>query len=351
MQAAVFEEFGGPDVLHMAQVPTPTAGAGDVLVKVLAAGVNRLDHYIRNGDVTPELPFPHVLGADVAGEIVALGERVVDLSVGQRVLVVPGFATDGNDADIYPASLAPSFTLPGLGRWGGYAQYIVVPAASVATDDTGLTPAEAASLPVALATAVRGVKEVGGVRRGEKVLVQAGASGSGGMQVQVAKALGAVVATTIRGDAKRAIAEAAGADVVIDTSADDLAAAVQDWTGGNGADVVIDNLGGDVLAQSIDAAKPGGTIVAFGFAAGTQVSFDVRDLFFPQKRLLGSMAADPSDLAWGLEQVRAGRIRPVLDQALPLSAANEAHRLIAANDVAGNLVLLPWEGGQLGSDG
>lgn len=343
MQAAVFDRFGDPEVLHVAQVPTPVAGPGDVLVKVLAAGVNRLDHYIRRGEVAPELAMPHVLGADIAGEIAALGDGVDGLSVGQRVLVVPGFATDRGDADIYPASLAPSFTLPGLARWGGYAQYIDVPAVSAVPDETGLSAAEAASLPVVLATAVRSVKEVGRVRRGDKVLVQAGASGSGSMQIQVAKALGADVATTIRGPAKQAIARSAGADLVIDTSAVDLVAAVQDWTAGVGADVVIDNLGGSVLAQSIKAAKPAGVIVAYGFAAGAEVSFDVRDLFFPQKRLLGSMASDPSDLVWGLEQVRAGRIRPVLDRTLPLSAAGEAHRLIAANDVAGNLVLLPWE--------
>ena len=97
-----------------------------------------------------------------------------------------------------------------------------------------------------------------------------------------------------------------------------------------------------MLAKSIEAARPLGVIVAYGFAAGPEVSFDVRSLFFGQKQLRGSMASDPTNLQWGLEQVRAGRIKPVLDRSLPLSEAAEAHRLIAANQVAGNLVLLPW---------
>ncbi len=118
------------------------------------------------------------------------------------------------------------------------------------------------------------------------------------MQIQVAKVLGAEVATTIRSEEKRTFVGSVGADLIINTREQDLVAAVRDWTGGQGADVVIDNLAGDVLAQSIEAAKPLGVIVAFGFAAGPQVSFDVRSLFFAQKQLRGSMASDPEHLAW-----------------------------------------------------
>lgn len=342
MKASLFRAFGPPDVLRVEDVEPPTPGPGQVLVKVLAAGVNRLDHYIRAGAITPDLPLPHVLGSDIAGEIAEIGADVSGLAEGQRVLVVPGYPTDAADLDIYPASLAPSFTLPGLGRWGGYAQFVEVPARFVVGDETGLPAEQSATLPVVLATSVRAVKDVGQVGRGDRVLVHAGASGSGSMQIQVANVLGAQVATTLRGPAKRALVTALGADLVIDTDTTDSVGAVRDWTDGRGADVVIDNLGGEVLARSINAARPGGTIVAYGFAAGATVSFDIRDLFFQQRRLVGTMASDPSDLLWGLEQVRVGRIRPVLDRAMPLREAAEAHRLIAENRVQGNLVLLPW---------
>ncbi|MGI9384929.1 MAG: quinone oxidoreductase family protein [Methyloligellaceae bacterium] len=342
MQAITFHDYGDADVLKLEDVTTPEPKPGHVLIKVLAAGVNRLDHYIRSGAITQDLPLPHVLGADAVGEVAEPGAGVTNLKAGARVIVVPGFPTEEADYDIYPASLAPSFTLPGLGQWGGYAQFLEVPARFVVKDDTGLRPEEAATLPVVLATSVRAVKEAGQVRASDRVLVQAGASGSGSMQIQVAKALGAEVATTIRHEGKRPLVESLGADLVINATEQDLVEAVSAWTDGKGADVVIDNLGGDVLANSIKAAKPGGIIVAYGFAAGPEVTFDVRDLFFPQKRLVGTMASDATDLEWGLEQVRAGRIKPVLDRALPLSEAAEAHRLVADNKVQGNIVLLPW---------
>lgn len=342
MKAAVIRKFGDFDVLKYEEIDTPKPRPGNILVKVLAAGINRFDHYLREGSVVPELPFPHILGADAAGEVAELGAGVTGFRIGERVIPVPGFPLKEEDYDIRPAATAPSFTLPGLGIWGTYAQYIEVPARFVVKDHTGLAPPEAATLPVVLATSVRSIREVGGVKAGDKVLVHSGASGSGSMLIQVAKALGAQVATTVRDEAKGEFAKKLGADLVINTRKEDFVARVKEWTGGRGADVVIDNLGGEVLAKSIEAVKPLGAVVAYGFAAGPQVSFDIRSLFFAQKQLRGSMASDATDLKWGLEQVKAGKIKPVLDRALPLSQAAEAHRLIATNQVKGNLVLLPW---------
>ena len=342
MKAAVIHQFGDFDVLKVEDVQTPKPKPGHVLVKVLAAGVNRLDHNLREGTVVPELPFPHILGADAVGEVFALGRNVTGREIGERVIVVPGFALDDAEADIRPTVTAPSFALPGLHITGTYAQYIEVPARALVKDETGLGAEEAATLPLVLATAVHAVKGVGRVKAGDKVLVHSGASGSGSMLIQVAKALGAEVATTVRDDAKGAFAKEAGADLVVNTRNEDFVERVKEWTGGQGADVVIDNLGGDVLAKSIEAAKAQGVIVAFGFAAGPEVRFDVRSLFFAQKQLKGSMASDIEDLEWGLAQVKAGEIKPLLDRALPLRDAAEAHRLIANSAVKGNIVLLPW---------
>ena len=342
MKAAVIHEFGDVDVLRYEDIETPKSKPGHVLIKVLAAGVNRLDHYIREGSIVPELPFPHILGADAVGEVFELGQGVTELEIGERVIVAPGYPTDEAEADIRPTVTAPSFALPGLHISGTYAQYMEVPARAVVKDETGLGAEEVATLPVVLATAVHAVKGIGGVKAGDKVLVHAGASGSGSMLIQVAKALGAEVATTIRNDAKAKFAREAGADLVINARTEDVVERVKEWTGGQGADVVIDNMGGDVLAKSIEAVKALGVVVAFGFAAGPEVSFDIRSLFFAQKQLKGTMASDIEDLEWGLEQVEAGTIKPLLDRALPLREAAEAHRLISTNQVAGNIVLLPW---------
>ncbi len=342
MKAAVIHQFGDFDVLKVEDIATPKPKPGNVLVKILAAGVNRLDHYLREGSVVPDFPFPHILGADAAGEVFRPGKGVTDFEIGDRVIVVPGYPQNEEDYDIYPGSQAPSFGLPGLHIPGTYAQYIEVPARFLLKDETGLTAAEAATLPVALATAVRAVKEVAGVKAGDSVLVQAGASGSGSMQIQVAKALGARVATTIRNASKADIVREIGADLVINTNDDDVVERVKEWTDGRGADVVIDNLAGDVFATSIAAAKATGVIVAFGFAAGPEVKFDIRSLFFEQKEIKGSMASDKRDMEFGLQLVREGKIRPLLDRTMPLSEAAEAHRLVANNEVTGSIALLPW---------
>lgn len=342
MKAAVIREFGDVEVLKYEDVDTPKPRDGHVLVKILASGVNRLDHYIRQGSIVPELPFPHILGADASGEVADLGSGVEGFSIGERVIVVPGYPTDKRELDIRPTVTASSFALPGLHTAGTYAQFIEVPSYAIIKDTTRLTPEEVATLPVVLATAVHSVKKIGEVKRGDNVLVHAGASGSGSMQIQVAKALGANVAATIRNENKSEFVKSTGADLIIDMQKHDFVEKVKEWTSGRGADVVIDNLGGDIMGGSIDAAKPTGVIVAYGFVAGPEVKFDIRSLFFSEKELRGSMACDKEDLLFGLELVKEGRIKPLLDQSIPLKYAKEAHKLISENRISGNIVLLPW---------
>ncbi len=342
MKASVIKEFGGFDVLKFEEIETPRPKAGNILIKVLAAGINRLDDYIREGSIVPELPFPFILGADAVGEVAELGEGVDGFEIGERVILVPGYAQNQEETGIRPTVTAPSFALPGLHTSGTYAQYFEAPAYAVVKDETGLKPEEVATFPVVLATSAHAVKGIGGVKAGDKVLVHSGSSGSGSMHIQVAKALGAEVATTIRNEGDREFAQSIGADLIINSKEEDFVTKVQEWTGGLGVDVVIDNLAGDVLAKSIEAAKAQGVIVAFGFAAGPEVKFDIRTLFFAQKELRGTMASDIEDLKWGLEQVKLGKIKPLLDKTFPLSQASEAHRYIASNQVKGNIVLLPW---------
>ena len=341
MKAAVINKFGDPDVFVIDEVETPRPRPGHILIKVLAAGVNRIDHYIREGSVTPELPFPHILGSDAAGEVAALGEGVTGFSVGDRVVPMPGYAADESDHDVNPPSAAASFVLKGLHESGTYGQYAEVPAAFVLEDDTGLKPEEVATLPMVALTGTRALR-VGEVDDGDTVLITAGGSGVGTFQIQAAKALGARVATTVRNADKGEYARSLGADLVINSREEDLAARVMEWTGGRGVDAVIDNVGGELLARGLDALKTQGILVAIGFVAGEEVTFNIKQFFFANKQLRGSLMGGVEDLKWALEQVKAGKIRPNLDRALPLAQADEAHRLLSNNQVTGNLVLLPW---------
>lgn len=341
MKAAAFRRFGGPEVLEYLDLPTPEPRAGNVLVKVLASGVNRLEHYLREGSVLPDLKLPHVLGSDAAGEVAAVGAGVKTLRPGQRVIPMPGYPIDPNDDRFTPLSAAPSYAIGGIVNWGTYAQYVEVPEQWVLADDTGLAAKDLATLPMVLITAARAVRTVGAVKAGDRVLVHAGASGTGSMNLQVARALGARVAVTVDDEDKGRLARKLGAELIVDVRSRDVVKDMLDWTDGKGVDVAIDNLGGDVLQKSIDATRVNGTIVAMGFVAGVEVRFHIRNFFFTHKRLLGTLMGDAEDLRWGLQQVKAGRIRPLLDRALPLSEAAEAHRLIAANAVKGNVVLVP----------
>jgi NADPH:quinone reductase-like Zn-dependent oxidoreductase len=322
-------------------LPTPDPRPGNVVVKVRASGINRLEHYLREGSVLTDIRLPHVLGSDTVGDIAAIGAGVTTFKVGDRILPMPGYPIDPNDDSHAPLSAAPSYAIGGIVNWGTYAEYVEVPAKWVLRDDTSLAPEELATLPMVLVTAVRAVKTVGNVKVGDRVLVHAGASGTGTMNIQVARTLGAQVATTVQGEQQAKLASRLGADLVVDVRSREFVKDVLDWTDGRGVDVAIDNLGGNVLQKSIDATRGSGTIVAMGFVAGVDVSFHIRNFFFTHKRLLGTLMGDIDDFRWGLQQVKAGKIRPMLDRVLPLAQAAEAHRLIASNAITGKLVLKP----------
>ena len=336
MRAATITRFGDPSAFEIADLPRPVPKPHELLVRVEAAGVNRLDHYIREGGVNPDLTFPHVLGSDAVGIVEEAADDVAGFAPGDRVIPMPGYPTDPSDAGADVLATSPSYAIRGLTENGTYAEYMTIPARWTLKAPEGVSSVELATLPMALVTAVRAVKVVGGVREGDTVLIQAGASGTGSFMVQVAKALGARVAATVRSPAKRDVVEGLGADLVVGMENGALNA-VQDWSGG-GVDVAVDNLGGDSLARSVDATRPLGLTVLMGNVLGLEATLPVRSVFFPQKRIAGTLMGGVADLEWGLEQVRAGTIRPTLDRTYRLDEAVTAHERIAAGDAVGNIV-------------
>jgi NADPH:quinone reductase len=342
MKAAVFHEYGAPTVLRYEEVPTPKPREEHLLLKLLATGINRLEHYIREGSYSRSLPLPHILGSDAAAEVAAVGSGVTGFQVGERVIPLPGYPLAAEDWGFDPLSAAPSYAVAGVLEPGTYAQFLSVPARWVVKDNTGLAPELVATLPMVVVTGVRAVKVLGEVKAGEQVLVTAGASGTGSMAIQIARALGARVAATVKNPAKVEFVRNLGAELVIESQHEDTVKKVLDWTSSRGADVVIDNLGGPILRESLAAVKRQGIVVALGFVAGLDVSFDIRDFFFPQKQIRGSLMGSAEDLKWGLDLVQRGHIKPLLDQVIPLREAAAAHQLLAGNQVQGNLVLNPW---------
>ena len=345
MKSARIHSFGDPNVFKVEDTAIPGLQPGEVRIKILATGINRLEHYIRNGEFLTEdqISFPRILGADAAGVIDAVADDVTGLETGERVIPLTGYPTDPAEYDVRPFVKAASFQVRGVHSDGTYAQYINVPAQWVVRDTTGLTPAEAATLPMVLVMAASAVKNIGQVKEGDTVLIQAGASGTGSMSIQVAKALGARVLSTVRSAAKAGFVESVGADRVIVTGTEDFVQVAKDETGGQGVDVVIDGVGGGVFTRGIDALRTGGVIVPYGFSAGPEATINLIQLFFAQKQIRGAFAGGKEDLEWGLEQVKQGRVRALLQQTFPLSQVTEAHHLVAASKMQGNLALLPWE--------
>ena len=343
MQAATIAAFGDADVLNFGEVPTPSPKTGLVLIRIEAVGTNYYDTLVRSGAVSRSIPLPHVVGSDVVGHIEKLGAEVTALALGDRVIVAPGFPSDPAEWDVTPENQAPSYFPTGTYGWGGYAQYMEVPARWVIRDETGLAAEDLATIPLVLVTAVHAVKTLGRVGPGSRVLVQAGASGSGSMAIQVAKALGAQVITTVSTDRKAALARSIGADEVVRYQETDVSAAVRGWAGLNGIDVVIDPVGGSTMAANLDCLKARGTVVNFGLSGGAEATIPHLYPFFRnERRLVGAWMGSMAELKFGLGLVKQGKIRSALHKTLPLNQAREAHRMMARAEVVGKLALLPW---------
>lgn len=339
MRAAVINKFGSPEVLSISEIEKPVPQEGEVLIKIEAAGINRLDHYVREGGVVPNINFPHVLGSDAVGVIEDVGSYVHKWKVGDRVIPMPGYPHDLSDPGNPVLALSQSYAIRGIINQGTYAEYMTIPEEWLVRDTTGLTSNEVASLPMPLITAVRTIKEVGSVRKGDYVLIHAGASGTGSIMIQVAIMLGAKVATTIRTEEKRDFVKSLGAELVLDMNDENYVTKIQQWSEGLGVDVVVDNLGGTSLAKSLECTKPLGTVVLMGNVLGLESTFSVRSLFFPQKKIVGSMMGNKEDLQWGLEQIANGRIKPTLMRTYSLDEIKLAHQDLAEGNIWGNAVI------------
>jgi len=341
MKAAVIHKFGPPEVFCHEDVRDPKPASGELLIKVAACGINRYDLYLRVGAVFMDIAFPHVMGADVAGRVAAVGPDVTGWREGDRAIVAPGYPVDPADADVRPENRAPSFEVTGTHTWGGNAEYIRVPARYVLRDDTDLPSEKVAAMPLVLMTAVHAVETLGEVRASTRVLIQAGASGSGNACVQVAKVLGARVATTVGSPAKVETARQAGADLVINYNERSFADAVLDWTDGVGVDVVIDNVGASVFEDNLKALRVGGIFVNFGLVGGMKATLNIRDLFFRQHQIRGSFMGSMDELRRGLRFLAEGKVKAVVDRTYPLKDVAEAHRYIDSRAVRGKVVLIP----------
>ena len=315
MRAIVFDGFGGPEVMRLAEVPDPEVRAGELLIEVAATAVNRADLLQRQGFYPPPPGAPDVPGLECSGTVAAVGAGVVGWEAGDEVCAL----------------------LAG----GGYATRVAVPAVQCLPVPRGVPVVEAAALPEAACSVWSNVVTVGRLTAGETLLVHGGASGIGTFAIQLAKALDARVAVTASA-AKLDRCRALGADEAIDYAADDFAEHVR-------ADVILDILGAKYLARNVAALRPGGRLVVIGLQGGAKAELDLGALMAKRGTVAATtlrarpveekaaVVADVRSYVWPL--VEGGAVRPVVDRVLPLADAAEAHRVMAAGEHVGKIVL------------
>ena len=343
MRAAVTTGHGGPEVIELREVPVPSPGPGEVLVRVGAAGCNNTDLWTREGSYGSGGPgsrsgwrgpidFPRVQGGDVAGTVVATGDGVRPDVVGSRVLVDPaGYGDTGPDA--LPVDVL------GSERDGGFAEYVVVTAERAHdVDDSPLSDVELAALPIAYGTA-SGMLERGSVTPGCTVLVTGASGGVGLAAVQLAHARGARVVAVCGGDKADAV-RSAGAALTVDRHRGQVVAEAA-RAAPEGYDAVIDVVAGATLGPGLGLLRAGGRWVVAGALDGWDVELDVRRLYLANLALVGSTMHTPRIFDLLVDLARRGAVRPVIAATFDLGEVPRAQEQLARRQHVGKLVVVP----------
>jgi NADPH2:quinone reductase len=326
MTAMVIRAPGGPEMLVPEERPVAVPGAGEVLVKVAAAGVNRPDVMQRKGQYPPPAGATDIPGLEIAGEVVALGPGVTRWKVGDQVMA--------------------------LVVGGGYAQYCPAHESHCLPVPPPVSLTEAAAIPETFFTVWYNMFERGRLKAGETLLVHGGSSGIGTAAIQLAKAAGARVITTAGSPEKCAACQKLGADVAVNYKTEDFVAATKAATGGIGADVILDMVGGDYVERNYEAAAVEGRVVQIAFQGSYKATVDFRRIMLKRLTHTGSTlrarsVADKGAIARGVEAhalplLAAGRVKPVIDSSFPLAQAAAAHARMESSVHIGKIVLMVW---------
>lgn len=323
MKAIEIEKPGGPEVLKLCERPTPQPGSGEVLIRVLAAGVNRPDVIQRLGHYPVPPGASDLPGLEIAGEIV--------------------------DGDLSGSDLRKGDLVCALVQGGGYAQYCTAPLAQCMPVPKGLTPIEAASLPETFFTVWSNVFDRAGLKPGETLLVQGGSSGIGVTAIQMASAFGHRVFATAGSDDKCKACESLGAARAINYRTEDFVKVIKEETGGRGVDVILDMVAGSYAGRELECLADDGRLVFIAVLGGSRGELDFGQILRRRLTVTGStlrprsidfkaaIAARLREKVWPL--LEAGKIRPVIYKVFPLEQAVEAHRLMESSTHTGKIVL------------
>ncbi len=341
MRAAVFSEFGAPEVVRLADLPDPEPGPGEVRIAVRAAAMNHLDLWIRRG-LPMKIAMPHVGGSDVAGVVDALGPGVEEVGRGTRVVVDPSLDYHWYDrATSGPNLPHREFRIIGEHTQGGFAEYCVAPAANLVEIPEPVSFEVAAAAGLVSVTAWRALMVRGGLRAGERVLITGASGGVSTVAVQMARLAGAEVFAITRGPGNVERVRDLGAHRVYDRDDGDWGKRVWVDSGKRGVDLIVDSVGEAVWAQCLKALAVRGRLVTFGATTGAKGETEIRMVFWKQLSILGSTMGTPEDYRAAMDLVFQGKVRPPIHAILPLAEARRAHEMLEAGEVFGKVVLVP----------
>ena len=346
MKAIVLREFGAPEVLRLEVPPTPTPGAGEVLVEVRSVSVNRtLDLVVRAGKYPSDVSLPLVLGVDPAGIVAAVGDGVERPKVGDRVVVVSmiacgacRFCRAGEEANCLKSRHI------GVHRWGGYAEYVAVPASNVYPIPDRLSFAEATVITRHFPMAFNQLVNKAKVQAGEWVLVMGATGALSSCCVQVAKLMGAKVIAGAGADERVAAALSYGADFGVNYREKNLAQEALRITDGRGVDVGVENIADPTLwPGAFNSLGMGGRLVTAGAHGGGEVTLDVKRLYLKRIQVTGTAGTNRKDVERALEAAASKKIRAIIDRTMPLGEAAAAHRIMEEQQILGKIILTPMQ--------
>lgn len=335
MKAMVMREFGPPEVMRLEEVPTPVPGEGEVLIRVRAVSVNRtLDLVVRAGQYAVAPQLPHVLGVDPSGMIEALGPGVTDRKPGDRVVTLQFLRP--------PTPTTPPLLL-GVHGWGGYAEFVKVPARLTVPIPEGVDFPTATVVARHAPPAFTMLRDTAQLKAGEWILIMGAAGGLGSAGIQVAKYVGAKVIAAAGADERVKAALALGADHGVNYRTQDLPGEVNRITGGQGVHVVFENIADpELFPKAFSCLGRGGRLVTAGAHGGGTVPLDVKRLYLNQISIYGTFGRImPADVELALNAAAQGRYRVLIDRVFPLAEAPAAHRYVEQRIGTGKVILQP----------
>ncbi len=342
MKAVRFHQHGGLDVLKYEDAPEPKILANEVLVKVMACAVNHLDVWLRGGVAGWKLDLPHIVGSDVSGVVAEVGALATRVRPGDRVLVCPGVSCGQCEMCFRGLdSACRQFTVLGVFRDGGYAEYVKVPEVNVLPIPGDLSFDEAAAVPLVFLTAWHMLFTRAQLKPDEEVLIIGAGSGVGSAAIQIAKLVNARVIATAGADWKLEKARELGADEVINHGRQSIVDEVKRLTRKRGVDVVVDHVGAAVWEACFESLATYGRLVTCGMTAGADLKLNGQGLFARQRTILGSFMGGKAELVEALKFIGQRKLRAVIDSVFPLKEAAAAQRKMEGREFFGKILLHP----------